>query len=225
MTQEVIQTIAATIHGRYVVHIPKGTGPFPLLLSFHGYGENAAIHLEQLERIPGNHQWIVASVQALHPFYNIKSGQVVASWMTKQDRELAIQDNIQYVYNVTTEIKQACNVGNCLVYAGFSQGVAMAYRAAAYAQHACHGCLLLGGDLPPEVGTDPSVTLPPVLLGRGRKDEWYTQDKMETDLTLLLSKANSVRTLVFQGGHEWTKEFLEAAGTFLQEVRSTTQTP
>jgi len=36
-------------------------------------------------------------VQGLHRFYRSRSEIVVASWMTKQDRELAIGDNIDYV--------------------------------------------------------------------------------------------------------------------------------
>ena len=38
-------------------------------------------------------------MQALHPFYT-KTERIVASWMTRQDRELAIADNIRYVQAV-----------------------------------------------------------------------------------------------------------------------------
>jgi len=45
--------IATTIHGRYLLAVPEGPGPHPLLVGFHGYGENAEVHLEALRSIPG----------------------------------------------------------------------------------------------------------------------------------------------------------------------------
>lgn len=196
----------------------------PLLMGFHGYGENARLHLEQLQRIPGTAQWLVSAVQALHPFYNSKSGEVAASWMTKFDRELAIEDNVRYIHSVVAQILNEHGRIGCLVYAGFSQGVAMAYRAAAFAGQPCHGLLLLAGDVPPEVKRDSSVRLPPILVGRGCRDEWYTQEKMDSDIEFLHSRSGHVQTLVFEGGHEWTEDFFLEAGRFLQWIVSPHQT-
>ena len=47
--------------------------------------------------------------------------------MTRQDREAAIADNIDYVDRVVAATRTAAEP---LVFAGFSQGVAMAFRAA-----------------------------------------------------------------------------------------------
>src|SRR4029078_4084102 len=96
----------------------------PRLLCFHGYGENADLHLEQLRRIPGASRWVLCAVQALHPFYN-RTGDVIASWMTRQQRERAIVDNIRYVSSVVTEVKRELPISERLVYLGFSQGAAM----------------------------------------------------------------------------------------------------
>ena len=84
-------TIAATVHGRFLV---RQGPPERLLLGFHGYAETAEINLEELSKLRGIDRWTVASVQALHPFYNTRTQQVVASWMTRLDRELAIADNL-----------------------------------------------------------------------------------------------------------------------------------
>ena len=40
------------------------------------------------------------AVQALHSFYVPKTGEVVASWMTKLNRDEAIADNLEYVRRV-----------------------------------------------------------------------------------------------------------------------------
>ena len=48
--------------------------------------EDAAAHLARLRSIPGSDRWIIVSIQGLHRFYRGRSSDVVASWMTRQDR-------------------------------------------------------------------------------------------------------------------------------------------
>ena len=208
--------IAALVHGRFLVEAPEAEG-CPLLVGFHGYGENAEKHLEELRRLPGSSRWALCAVQALHPFYN-RSGDVIACWMTRLQREQAILDNVGYVASVVAELKRELPVSDQLVYLGFSQGAAMAYRAAAGAGHSCHGLIVLGGDVPPELEQRDLSRFPPVLLGRGTSEEWYDAAKMEHDVELLRRKGADVRPCVFDGGHEWTNEFRAAAGQFLEEV-------
>lgn len=212
--------IATLVHGRYLVEVPpqpQEGETCPVLVGFHGYGETAEKHLNELRKIPGANQWILCAVQALHPFYN-RTGEVIAGWMTRQDRELAIEDNVRYVSGVVAELHRTLPVSDRLVFLGFSQGAAMAYRAAAGSGHRCHGVVVLGGDVPPELDQRDLAGFPPVLLGRGSSEEWYDAAKMEHDVELLQRKAVEVRPVVFTGGHEWTNEFRAAAGEFLREV-------
>src|SRR5688572_24928489 len=125
------KTIATRTHGRYLVDIPEHSRA--TLVGFHGYKENAAIHLEVLHRIAAERPLGLISIQGLHRFY-AGGGDVVASWMTKEDREQAITDNVEYVGKVLTAIAGDAGVTRPLIYVGFSQGVAMAYRTAALVQ-------------------------------------------------------------------------------------------
>jgi len=209
--------IPAGVHGHYLVDVPEAAGPHPLLVGFHGYKESAEGHLDQLRRVPGASRFVLLSVQSLHLFYT-KGGDVVGSWMTKLGREHAIADNVRYVAAVVAEAKRDLPVGGGLVYAGFSQGASMAYRAAARAGHACDGLVALGGDVPPEVADDHSTRLPPVLIGRGDADALFTRAKLEQDLGRLARLGVSARSVVFPGGHEWTEAFRDAMGEFLRET-------
>ena len=204
----IARTLVTTVHGRYLY---EDRGPDRLLVGFHGYAQTAELQLAELESIPGIASWSVAAVQALHPFYT-RSGKVVASWMTSLDRELAIGDNIGYVRNVLAALPRP----RTLVFLGFSQGVPMAVRAAAYAAPAA-GLILLGGDIPPELKADDAVALPPVLIARGAADDWYTEEKFKEDLRWLESRT-SVTRCDFAAGHEWTDVFRQAAGDFLSEL-------
>ena len=183
-----------------------------MLMGFHGYGENASIHMEELQKIAGIDDWSLVAVQALHPFYSRTQG-IAASWMTVQDREYHIDDNIDYVRRVAGSLPRP----ETLVFLGFSQGVAMAYRAAADFAWRCHGLIILGGDIAPDVEEREDLQLPPVLLARGKRDEWYSDEKFKEDLKFL-KRAARVETLVFEGSHEWTPEFREAAGNFLRRI-------
>lgn len=211
-----VRHLASPVHGRYLVE-PAGTeAPAGLLVGFHGYGEEAAAHLEQLRRIPGVESWHRVSVQALHRFYTRK-GDVVACWMTRQDRELAIEDNVRYVAAVVEAIRDELGTPARQVFTGFSQGVAMTWRAAAGSGHPCHGVVALAGDVPPEVEPGSLPPALPVLLGRGTEDTWYTKEKMDADLDTLARHGAEVESCVFRGGHEWGEEFLAAAGAFLAD--------
>lgn len=208
-----IRTIETRTHGRYLVSSrPQAS---LLLVGFHGYRENAQLHFEVLERVVGDRPICLVSVQGTHRFYD-KGGRIAASWMTSEDRELAITDNLAYVSAVVAEVARECQTSARLVYAGFSQGVAMAYRAAAFVPHRCDGLIVLAGDVPPDV-IPVSSRLPRTLLGRGTRDEYYTAEKAALDRSVL-EKANvELVEHIFEGGHEWHESFVSRAGGFLDE--------
>lgn len=201
------RTLATSVHGRFL-HVDRGTDR--LVIGFHGYAESAEMHLAELEKLPGIARWSLIAVQALHPFYT-RTGQIVASWMTSLDREHAMADNIAYVTKVLAAVPEP----RTLVFAGFSQGATMAARAAAHVGKPA-GLMLLGGDIPPDVKADTALRLPPTLLGRGERDEWYTDEKLKKDVSYL-EETSRVTTCVFDGGHEWSDAFREEAGRFLEE--------
>jgi predicted esterase len=208
--------VPTTVHGHCVVEGPdEDAEPHPLIVGFHGYAETAEEHLAALRSLPGIDGWHRCAVQALHPFYRGKTGEVVASWMTRFDRELAIADNVHYVAEAVARVRGELETREPLVYVGYSQGAAMAYRAAAGAGHRCQGLLALGGDVPPELAGADLSSLPRVLIGRGSDDPWYSEEKLRSDAALLEGKGVGVEVCRFPGGHEWSDAFYRAAGLFL----------
>lgn len=204
--------VPTTIHGHFLLRTREREGG-GLLVGFHGYRENADRHLRALEVIPGARRWSLAAVQGLSVFYNRRQ-EVVASWMTRHNREEAIQDNIAYVDRVVEALREEGETGP-LIFAGFSQGVAMAYRAAALGKHRCDGVIALAGDVPPELTEEELERIPSLLLGRGTEDEWYSEAKEAADVERLEAAGVATEVCRFEGGHLWTPEFYRACGHFL----------
>jgi len=211
------RTIAAATHGRYLIEPPASPGPAPMLVGFHGYGEGADVQLERMRRIPGADRWLLVSIQGLHRFYQRRENQVVASWMTRQDREFAIADNLAYVAAAIDAVDREYPGAPCLVFAGFSQGVAMTFRAAAASLRTVDRVIAVGGDVPPELDAAALGRVRGALVCHGARDEFYLEATFERDLQRLRGAGVAVRPLAFEGGHEWSDDVVRAASIFLRE--------
>ena len=88
----------------------------------------------------------------------------------------------------------------------------MAWRSATNVP--CDGVISLSGDVPPDIT---ALNLPPALLGRGKYENWYSEEKFKKDLSFLDGRSE-VTSCVFTGGHEWTDEFRRAAAVFLASL-------
>ena len=126
MAEATLQTIATTAHGRYLVRAPEHAPSRVAVVGFHGYGQRAQHLLDDMQALPGADAWLLVSVQGLHRFYIRATGEVVAHWMTSEDRELAIADNVAYVDAVVRAVA-AAHPFERLVFLGFSQGASMAH--------------------------------------------------------------------------------------------------
>jgi predicted esterase len=228
--------VPALVHGRYLVRWPEGPAT-AVLVGFHGYGERAEDSLAAMERLAEGRPWAVAAIQGLHPFYRRSDQQVVAGWMTRLDRELAIEDNIAYVSRTLATLRghdpdsgRESGGGNGdraphasrspprLALAGFSQGVAMTYRAAARCGLPVDAVVALAGDVPPELQGAELPSRPRVLAGRGSEDDWYTAEKLAADLEVLAAMGVRAEGFTFDGGHEWGEAFVERARDVLSET-------
>jgi predicted esterase len=210
------RTIRAATHGRYLVEpADAGRAAVGALIGFHGYAEAAEAQLARMRAIPGAERWLLVAVQGLHRFYQRRANEVVASWMTRQDRELAIADNLAYVAGVVEAVAGEWTGSGPVVFAGFSQGVAMTFRAAAASPCRVDGVISVGGDVPPELDAAALGRVSRVLICRGARDEWYTTAKFDADIGRLRAAGAAVTPVAFDGGHEWSEPVIRAAATFL----------
>ena len=211
-----VHAVPTITHGRVLVQEARVAARKGLLVGFHGYMETAAIQMQRLQAIPGASDWTLVSIQGLHRFYRGRSQEVAASWMTREDRELAIADNLAYVAASLDQVPH--DRATRVVYTGFSQGVAMAFRAGVVGVVAASAIVAVGGDVPPELTADTTLRFPAVLLARGSGDEWFTQEKLDQDVAALKTRGVVVEPLVYDGGHDWNSSISDAIGEFLSKI-------
>lgn len=212
------RSVEVSVQGCYLLRGPqRGSGRI-LLVGFHGYAENAEVQAARMTAIPGTDEDWIGSIQALHPFYRTRTGEVVASWMTKFRREQAIRENRGYVDRVLDALRPTSPDHVPLVLYGFSQGVAMAYRAAMSASHPPAAVISLGGDVPPDVALDELQCLPRVLAGRGTRDRLYSEEAFHKDVLRLESAGVQVTPCPFEGEHDSNEEFAAKAAEFLAQT-------
>jgi len=208
---------ATQVHGRYFVRQPQGRSAKYWLIGFHGQAQTADDFLQDLERVPRGPDWLVASIQGLNRYYTGRTRAIVANWMTSQDRERVIADNVAWVDTALDHIEREFGSPRAIVFAGFSQGVAMAYRAGMLGRRHCAAIIAANADVPPELkGSDKAW--PRVLLVTGARDEWFTPARLDEDLEFLQGRGADARKLIHDGGHEWTDELAQGAGRLLEEV-------
>jgi predicted esterase len=210
-----VQSVLTPTHGRVLIRERAGAGL--ALVGFHGYAQNAEDMMDVLRRFPMSDECTLVAVQALHRFYARGDQKIVGSWMTRQDREQAIADNVAYVNHALANDAVSYFTGTPprLGYVGFSQGVAMAYRAALLGSHAADAIIAIGGDVPPDVKEVPAAKWPKVLIAAGANDQWYTAEKIAADATFLASHGVAHDICRSDAGHEVTDGMLAAASRFI----------
>ena len=219
MDEPLLRHAATEVHGRYFVRPSRSASAALWLVGFHGQGQTADAFLVDLERVPRGPRWLIASIQGLNRYYT-RTRSIVAGWMTSQDRDFAIADNVRWVDTALDHLEREFGPPQAIVFAGFSQGVAMAYRAGMLGRRECAAIVAAHADVPPELKTLSTREWPRVLAATGARDEWFTPERLEADLEFLHQRRPDARMLVVESGHEWTDDLAREIGSLLVEVEA-----
>jgi len=173
----------------------------------HGYGMLAEFFIKKFEPILNDETCIIAP-EGLSKFYTQGFyGRVGATWMTKEDREVEIQDYInylnqlqQFVCNQNTDTNLKINL------LGFSQGGATVSRWAANGIAKFNNLILWASVFPDDMNFE-QITTDNTFLLYGDKDEFAAEEKVTHQKELLNTKANFT-IIKFKGKHDIPKEVL-----------------
>lgn len=195
----------------------------------HGYGQLARYFLRHFRPLEAAERLVVAP-EALSRFYLDGDGphgpgryeRVAACWMTRDEREADIADNVRYLDDV---LVAACARAGAdplavpLVGFGFSQGAATVARWAARSPllarrgRRLHRLVLWGAALPPDLDVAehrPWLEAARLTLVAGDADPYATPARVEAERRRLGAAGLAARFVDYPGGHRLHAETLHA---------------
>lgn len=177
----------------------------------HGYGQLAQYFVRKFRPAEAAGICVIAP-EALSRFYledvtaRMQSGnnRVGASWMTRENRAMDIDNYIHYLNAVyQQEIHPAHSLQITIL--GFSQGAATATRWAINGQVPFHRLILWAGIFPPDMDLETGREVlkdKEVVLVHGTSDPFLTDARFAEMETLSARLHVTPRRLTFDGGHD-----------------------
>lgn len=197
--------LTATKTYRYeLVEIEANWAKKNVLIALHGYSQLAKYFIKKFEVLKEN--YVVVCPEGPHRFYlRGSSGRVGASWMTKEAREIDIEDNLSWLNDLLEEIKNTYNSQN-IILLGFSQGAATAARWYQRNPSAFDQLILWATVFPPDIDTGTFPKEKPLHFVLGTDDEYYQGEAAMELLTSYESLGFQVYT--YEGKHDLDGQML-----------------
>jgi predicted esterase len=176
----------------------------------HGYGQLAARFLGHFESLDDGARLIVAP-EGLSKFYLTEDPaerRVGASWMTREDRLTEIEDYVQYLDAVYSDVFGVVDRSLVKVRVlGFSQGATTACRWTTMGTARVDRLIVWGGEVPPDL----DLTREPAAgrlrgsrlsLVYGSRDEYFTPKIVAATEARLHQHGIPYELFPFDGAHE-----------------------
>ena len=179
----------------------------------HGYGQLAGRFLRHFSTVADGECSVVAP-EGLSRFYlegNARD-KVGASWMTREDRLIEIDDYVHYLDAVFSAVTRERRPPDGIHVLGFSQGTATACRWLALGRARADRLILWGGEVPPDLDLTRARERwkdTTVLFVVGSGDQFITPKVLEYHERRLREYGIAFRTERFEGGHEIVQEVLD----------------
>jgi predicted esterase len=171
---------------------------YDLIIVLHGYGQLISHFSRKFDSVSEDINLLF--VEGPHRYYlKGSSGRVGASWMTKEDREIDIEENHDLLDALVDNYKR--DFRNIYVL-GFSQGAATAARYVAQTKQAIKG-LMLWGSVFPEDMQNQGFQLKSSLniLCIGEDDEYYNEERVNQEIEKMNSLQIPLEVIKYKGGH------------------------
>ena len=183
----------------------------------HGYGQLAQYFIKKFKALESGEICVIAP-EGLSKFYleNVASrnaggsNRVGATWMTREDREVDIENYINYLQQVyDKEIRSNTKVKVTIL--GFSQGAATATRWALTGKPNFDKFILWAGIFPPDMNFERGKEIlgkKKVIAVYGSDDPFVTATRMQEMLDLSSKLELKPEKLDFVGRHEINEPLL-----------------
>jgi predicted esterase len=182
------------------------SNPEILLFVLHGYGMPALNFLNEFAELSSGNILII-SPEGLSRFYTKGFyGNIGASWMTSEDRENEIEDYVNYLDDVYSEVISGLSkTPQEIILLGFSQGGATVTRWAVKGKVKVDKLIIHSSDIPKDIDFDLLKTKSEnmkIYFLYGDEDKSVRKENFESSINFLPVKNIRCETKVFHGGHE-----------------------
>ncbi len=176
---------------------------------FHGYGQLAQFFIKKFQCLIEQEIYVIAP-EGLSRFYlDGNSGRVGATWMTRENRLIDIENYIQYLETI---LKIEPNSDIQITLFGFSQGAATASRWALSGKIKFDRIILWSGLFPPDMDFEKGSHLlkgKKVIEVLGKNDSFITPARLEEMKSLNKQLKINPTFIEFEGKHEINEAILK----------------
>jgi predicted esterase len=180
-------------------------------LVVHGYGQLSNFFIQSFSTLASDKILIVAP-EGLHRFYlEGMSGRVGASWMTKEERLVDVEDYLAYLDDVYKRYISVYGDSVKVRILGFSQGTSTICRWFMHTKNRVDTIILWSGMMPPDFIITPShyQKWPNVYLIFDPEDPHFQQEHFQLQINWLTKNNLAYTTLQSSDGHRVSEQGLE----------------
>jgi predicted esterase len=182
-------------------------------LVFHGIGYLGRYFLKYFKDLNTEENYIIAPQAPSKYYLNGKYVHVGASWLTKENTSLELENVNNYLDAVYTaeNLPDHCN----LILFGFSQGVSIVTRWLAHKKLTCRQLILYAGGIPNELKASDLAFLETnnssIKVIIGHDDEYIDEERLKVEMQKIkLLFKDRAEIMMFDGKHEVKKEIINS---------------
>lgn len=178
----------------------------------HGYGQLASFFIQKFEFLERDR--LIVAPQGLSHFYlQGTSGRVGASWMTKENRQLAIQNYSSYLDHTYRQVtKNMKSLPKHITMLGFSQGASTLIRWLVSSKVEFNQLIMCAGSFPEDIDIEASKRVfshKACYYLYGNQDPYIKPGSIEQLSKKFHQYGMEVDFLKFEGKHEVSRTLLE----------------
>lgn len=177
----------------------------------HGFGQLARYFVKRFDILDLSKCYVIAP-QGLSKFYMTQFSRVGASWLTRETKEVDLENQLNYVQTVFEQ--ETANVDWSKVQLnvmGFSQGTATTSRWVARNKIPFDNFIFWAGTIAHDIETEDMAFMKDsskVHIIVGDKDEFITAERLEKSKIMVTEKMKTPNVIVYDGVHKVNREVL-----------------
>ncbi|SNS02253.1 Predicted esterase [Belliella buryatensis] len=172
---------------------------------FHGYGQLAEFFLRKFKDFFAKDRLFIAPEGTNYSYLQGFQGRVGANWMTKYERETAIENNHRYLNALlNAHLKNYFSLPKLKVL-GFSQGAATASRWVSQLDYPLDSLILWGGGFAHDLkwdGFEEKFQKTKIHVVLGNQDDFITPESIQKQEELIRVINVEVEKVTYSGGHD-----------------------